>query len=325
MRFRTKQRPKGLLTRRHQLHLTMMLIALGIVLIGSRIVGKPEFWATAFPAVAAEQTAISRTALRPDYSGDEPKRLPEELRDVIRDNVIGVTAEEWRAWGVSLSYAEELQKQNKKETPVDLRTAKYALLMGAPDHCRGRPWTVTGALRRMTRETTHHSKLGPIKVVDAWLTLPDSGDGLVHVISRSANGDLEFLDDYGKDPPQVTLTGYFFKREAYASQAETGLSIAPLFLADSISEVPQPAATARRSDQLTPWLSWLALGVCGAIVVVVWSFMLSDAAHKRQRTHALTRLPPSPSFDGVDAESPREMLQHMEVATDSGSTPSAHD
>ena len=322
MRFRTKQRPKGLLTRRHQLHLTMMLVALLLVLTGSRIVAKPDFWATLFPAVAAEQNAITQT-LRPDYSGHVAKRLPEELRDVIRDNVIGVTAEEWRAWGVSLSYAEELHKQIKEETTVNLRAAKYALLMDAPDHCRGRPWTVTGALRRITRETTHHSKLGPIKVVDAWLTLPDSGDGLVHVISRSADGDLEFLNDYGKDPPQVTLTGYFFKREAYASQAETGLSIAPLFLAGSISEVPRPAVTASRSDQLTPWLTWLALGICVAIGVVVWSFMLSDAAHKGQRTHELTRLPPSPSFDGVDAESPCEMLQHMELATDSGFAPSA--
>jgi len=243
--------------------------------------------------------------------------LEAELQDVIQENVMGVRAEEWKAWAVSLHQAEDLAERSRTGESLRLPSAKYALLMDAPKDCRGLAWRVTGTLRRMTRERVTNQNLGELNVVDAWLTLPDSGDGLVHVVTRFADADIPLRQDFGDDAPEVTLTGYFFKREAYASGSSDGVSIAPLVLAGGISKVKLPAVMHTRSDQLTPWLGWLAVITCSGLGLVIWSFLASDAVNRGQRTHELTRLPPAPSFEGVDAESPHEMLQHLEATSQS--------
>lgn len=298
-------------------------MALAAVLIGSRMVGRPEFWARMFPdePVASQDGdavgVVSQTVYRPELSS-EPAAAPlaPELKGIIQDNVMGVRAEEWKAWAVSLRQAEDLVEHTRAGDAKRQPAAKYALLMDAPEDCRGLAWQVTGTLRRLTRERVVNRNLGEVNVVDAWLTLPDSGDGLVHVVSRFADDDIPFRQDFGDDAPDVTLTGYFFKREAYASASDEGMSIAPLFLAGGISKVKLPAVQHTRSDQLTPWLGWLAVVTCTGLGLVVWSFLASDAVNRGQRTHELTRLPPSPSFEGVDAESPYETLQHLEAAAE---------
>ncbi len=333
VRFRTTQRPHGLLSRRHQVRLLLLLLALAAVLGGRRIVGRPDFWKPLFDggeAVTGTEppAPVSHAVRRPVYEDParENARIPElsqELRDVVRDNVIGVTAEEWKAWGVSLKYAEDLQRLLESQPDLSVPQVRYALLMNVPDDCRGRPWRVTGTLRRMTRETVRHSRLGEVPVLDAWLTLPDSGSGLVHVVSRDADRDLPVQERYEQDPPIVTLTGYFLKREAYPSHTESGLSIAPLILAGKISRVPEPAAVTTRSDQLTEWLSWLAVITCGGLGLVIWTFLASDAGHRSERTYELTRLPASPSFDGIDAVSPEDLLSRLEDSAATGSVPEA--
>ncbi len=323
MRFRTRQQPRGVIPRKHQVRLTLMLMGLAAVLIGSRLFGKPEFWARMFPdeAVASVENSavnvVSRTVFRPELTS-EPVAIPlaAELQDVIRDDVMGVRAEEWKAWAFSLRLAEDLVEQSRAGEVLRLPSAKYALLMDAPENCRGRAWQITGTLRRMTRERVMNRNLGEMTVIDAWLTLPDSGDGLVHVVSRFADDDIPLQQDFGKNAPEVSLMGYFFKREAYASASEDGASIAPLILAGGISKVKLPEVVHTRSDQLTPWLGWLAVVTCTGLGLVIWSFLASDAVHRGQRTHELTRLPPSPSFEGVDAESPHEMLQHLEATAE---------
>lgn len=332
MRFRTRQQPRGVIPRKQQLRLTLMLMALAAVLLGSRMVGKPEFWEHMFPeeglvaAGAAAQNVVSQTVHRPELTrGSAAVALAPELQDVIQDNVMGVRAEEWKAWAYSLRLAEDLVDQARTGESLHLPSAKYALLMDAPEDCRGLAWKVSGTLRRMTRERVDNQKLGEMNVVDAWLTLPDSGDGLVHVVSRFADEDLPLGQDFGDDAPEVTLTGYFFKREAYASASSQGMSIAPLILSGGISEVKLPDVVQTRSDQLTPWLGWLAVLTCTGLALVIWSFLASDAANRGQRTHELTRLPPAPSFEGVDAESPYETLQQLEAAAEPSGFELAHD
>jgi len=305
-----------------------MLLCLAVVLIGTKVAGKPAFWSKLFPdpaAVVEDVTQVApphgdvstQTTMRPDFrSASSAPRLSPKLRDVIKDNVVGVTSEEWRAWGFSLQKAEEIAEQQRAGELPRQPTARYALLMGAPEDCRGKAWTVTGTLRRMTRATISNQNLRERTVLDAWLTLPDSGDGLVHVVLADKDNDIPLGTDFGNDAPEVTFTGYFFKREAYSSQAAGGLSLAPLFLAGSISRVPVPVALRTRSDQLTPWLTWLVGVTCAGMVIVIWSFVASDAAHRSERTHELTRLPSSPSFEGVDAESPYETLQQLEAVAE---------
>ncbi len=228
----------------------------------------------------------------------------------IDDDVLGVTSDETRAWFETMRLAERITSEHADLLPA----ARYALFMDAPDACRGRAWTLTGKLRRLTKERLTNDTTEYSNVDDAWLTLPDSGDGLVHVVALQAARDLPFAETFADEAPNVTVSGYFFKREAYASAADSGISIAPLLLAGTITRTPTPVATSSRADQLTPWLGWLAVITCGGLGLVVWSFATSDAANRGQRTHELTRLPPSPSFEGISAETPYEMLHHLESA-----------
>ena len=318
MRFRTKEQPRGLIARKHQIRLTLMLVALGLVLIGSRIVGREDFWTHLFPdshpplTPDSGQQVVNHTTLPPAPASGTARILGDDLRNSIVDNVIGVNASETRAWFVSMGLAERLTVQQKRQLP----TARYALLMDAPDVCRGRAWTLRGKLRRLTKEKLTDDSTKYENVFDAWLTLPDSGDGLVHVIALVADPNLPLLEELDDNPPDVTVSGYFFKREAYASRADGGLSIAPLLLVGSISEVQLPVTTATRADQLTPWLGWLAGLICGALGLVIWSFVSSDAVNRRQRTYELTQLPVAPSFEGLMIKSPHETLHQLETAAE---------
>lgn len=294
----------------------LMLMTLGLVLIGSRIAGKAEFWAKLFPDTSAANTTaddhprLNHTVFRPEPGKAEVQVLREDLIRSISDNQIGVSSDETTAWFVSMELANRLTEKQIRTLPK----ARYAQFMDAPEECRGRPWKLTGTLRRLTRETLTNPSAEYGEVVDAWITLQDSGDGLVHVVARSATADLPFSTKFEQHPPEVTVSGYFFKREAYASGTDSGLSIAPLFLAGTISGVQLPGAAGSRADRLTPWLVWLALITCGTLGLVIWSFTASDAANRSQRSHQLTRLPVSPSFEGVHMETPRETLLQLESA-----------
>ena len=298
-----------------------MLVTLGLVLIGGKVVGRAEFWARMFPddsptrAAQSSETVVNHTTLRPDPRADAVSILRDDLRDSIADNVIGVSADETKAWFVSMGLAQRLTVQQTNRLPK----ARYALLMDAPDDCRGRAWTLTGTLRRLTKEKLTNDSMEIQNVVEAWLSLPDSGDGLVHIVALDAH-DLPFAEKFEKDPPEVTVSGYFFKREAYASSADGGLSIAPLLLAGSIARVPSPYSAETRADLLTPWLGWLAAVTCGALGLVIWSFVASDATNRSQRSHELTRLPASPSFEGVIIETPHETLHQLEMAAEAGAS-----
>jgi hypothetical protein len=322
LRFRTKQKPYGLMSRKLQLRLTVMLVTLGLILVATKVVGRPEFWAKMFPdsqpaeSVDSDEVLVDHMTMRPELNAGgtttSVRVLREDLQNSIEDDVVGVSAAETKAWGRSMELAERITSKQAKHLPI----ARYALMMDAPNDCRGRAWKITGTLRRMTEEKLTNRSLDYPKIVDAWLTLPDSGNSLVHVVALQSARTLPFAAEFGQDAPEVTISGYFFKREAYASSAEAGLSIAPLLLAGSISPVPMPVSTATRADQLTPWLGWLAVFTCGTLAIIVWSFAFSDVANRRKRTHELTRLPASPSFEGVTIATPYETLHELETAAE---------
>ncbi len=321
MRFRTKQKPRGLIARKDQIRLTLMLLALGLVLVGSKVTGRTDIWARMFPETQPadttdSETVITHTTHRPELTADSPESpvriLRDDLRSSIEDDVIGVSVAESKAWFVSMGLAERITAIEARKLPQ----ARYALLMDAPDDCRGQAWNVTGTLRRLAKEKLTNTSTEYQNVVDAWLTLPDSGDGLVHVVALQAARDLPFAAEFDQEGPKVTLSGYFFKREAYASGAEGGLSIAPLLLAGSLSKVPAPVTTATRAGELTPWLGWLTFFTCATIALIVWSFASSDAINRGQRTHTITRLPSSPSFEGLQVETPHETLHQLETTAE---------
>ena len=324
MRFRTRQKPRGLLNRRDQIRLTLLILALGVVIVSMNVARRPRFWSRVFPEQSAESlygepygravlSAEIRTVLRPDFETGSLSEwlaatVPNDLLATIEDNVIGVGADEARAYLVTLRLAEKISS----EAAAQLPPVHYALLMDSPAACRGKAWKVTGTLRRLSMESLSEDRFGVSRVVEAWLSLPDSGSRLVRVVALEKDPELREGVQPKENPPQVQLSGYFFKKQAYAASGG-GLRIAPLLLADRISLIPEPEVTTVRSDQLTPWLGWLTVITCCSIGLVVVAFAVSDAGNRRLRIHELTQLPTTTSFDGVDVVSPAESLSALEI------------
>ncbi len=368
MRFRTKQRPRGLLRPSDQVRLTLLVVGFGIVLLGFRVAKTPEVWNTLFgeprQTASAATTAngaqaadidaensgnslradeffatTSDSAPPPDNSPAEARddsqpaadgthstqkpaihqdtvvptlaagvlTMPDELLRTIRDDVIGVNADEAVAYYAALKMAALI----KPEAAEKLPGGSFALFMDAPNASRGKAFTIDGQLRRLTAMNRAVNEFGVGTLYDAWVTTADSGDRLLHVVAMTADESLKPAESYGKNPPDVRFTGYFFKREGYATR--DSVSVAPLFLTATLQRIPEPVALATRSDQLTPYLGWLAVAVCAGIAFVMWSFLVSDSRNQQSRIRQLTRLPSSASFDGVSSVSVNETLHQLEA------------
>lgn len=260
--------------------------------------------------------------------------VPDELLKTVKDNVIGVHSTESQAYYAAMKMASLMVEKNASKAP----RGAYALFMDSPDSTRGRAFRMTGRLRRLSVIRGTANSAGATRLYDAWLTSDDSGDGLVHVVTMAANKvlaarlnrlversvDQKLTESVqnkiegntvqfpGPDPPIVNFTGYFFKIEAYASKQDSGISLAPLFVAGVLHEAPVVVASSTRGEQMTPYIGWLALFVTAGVLLMIWSFTMSDVAHTQTRSHQLTKLPAVASFEDITAVTVVESLSKLE-------------
>lgn len=364
VRFRTTQRPRGLLKPGDQKRLSLLIVGFGVILVCFSVARRPEFWKRLFPEttpvesvqqtetsdniVAAPeparptinhdeffagavdaQDAVSVTTKRIAYDETEAvaekmdsnsiPRVPAELLRTVKDDVIGVHSTESEAYFAAIKMASRFAEKKNVKKAAD---GAYALFMDSPNGSRGMAWNISGKLRKLSIVKGRSNAFGISLVYDAWLTTADSGDQLVHAVAMKADGRLTTLIkdttpdrsvEFGiKDAPDVQFTGYFFKREGYASNK--GISLAPLFLVGTLHDVPPVVASSNRADELTPYLGWLAVFICGGVLFMVWSFAMSDVAHSQTRTHQLTKLPAVASFDEVTSVSVSDALGELEMS-----------
>lgn len=335
--------------------LTLMVVGFGLILFGFTVVRKPVFWAWMFPedskvaepAAADEQVqpeiTPADTALNPDEfivgsantadgthaamripyaeseSNSEPgiPRVPTDLLRTIKDDVIGVHSTEAEAYYASMKLAAKVEQRRELKAP----RGTYALFMDSPAGSRGVAWKITGQLRRLSEVDGGSNSFGVGKLYDAWLTTPDSGNQLVHVVASATDGKLAkylkqssngSIDFPVASPPEVTCTAYFFKREGYASSTNSGISRAPMLVAGTLRHIPVRVVTSTRADELTPYLGWLTVVICMGIVFMVWSFTMSDAAHSQTRAHQLTKLPAHATFEDISVVTISEALGQMQ-------------
>lgn len=267
--------------------------------------------------VSARKPAFAQMETEtPGNPGDAIPVVPADLLRTVKDDVIGVHSEESEAYFATMLMASRFA-ENKKYRPA--AKGAFALFMDSPNGSRGVPWRIEGRLRRLSRVKGRANSFGVTLLYDAWLTTPDSGDQLIHAVAlkaddqfarRVAQADDQTVIYSLKDAPEVRFTGYFFKREGYANQYE-GVSLTPLFLVGRLHDVPAPVVTEGKAAQLTPYLGWLALIICCAVGMILWSFAASDGAHAQTRTHQLTKLPAVASFEDVTSMSVAESLQEL--------------
>lgn len=334
----------------------MLIVGVGVVLFGFSVVKRPAFWQWMFPEekpiVQAESTTdvasspnnhlhpdefvlsdtgnkgiitSEHSARRISYDGNrtsetsrpEIPRVPDELLKTIKDDVIGIHSGEAEAYFAAMKLAAKVEQRRE----LNARRGSYALFMDSPNGSRGIAWQISGRLRRLSEVSGRTNAFGVGTLYDAWISTPDSGNELVHVVAMSTDKALSnslkrsknrTVDFPVKNPPDVRCTAYFFKREGYASSTNAGISLAPLLVAGTLHDIPPKVVTSTRADQLTPYIGWLTVAVCVGIVFMVWSFVMSDQQHTQTRTHQLTKLPVRASFEDVSAITVTEALGQMQ-------------
>lgn len=240
---------------------------------------------------------------------------PPALTSAIRDDVLGILSAETTSLYGTLRLAQKVFRGRRSEIPE----GRYAVFMEAPEACRGKPFRIRGRLRRLTRAVLPESaqSYGIARAWEAWISTPDSGRRLVHIITYTIDPGLPIGESLDKDrAPDVELAGYFFKREGYAAKGVDGLGfpeLAPLLISDRIARAPAPP-TATTAEEMNPWLMWIASGVSVCILAVLWKFHSADHDFRGTHTHSLTLPPMKPSFEGVTAVPIHQMLQDMEQA-----------
>ena len=238
--------------------------------------------------------------------------VPPVLTRTIRDDVLGVLSSEMAAWFGTLRMSQRLKKHDLQTLPE----AQFTLFMDSPQSCRGRAFTLRGRLRRLTPFVIDQSSesFGLKSAYDAWISTRDSGNQLVHVVAVSADAGLPNPESDGVAAPDVEMTGYFFKREGYAAHGKTGegeLGLTALFLAGRIHYLP-PQKSVSRASEMNPWMTWIGIGVCCGVMLLVWQFQIADSRFRETRTHQLTTLPVRATFDDIEVRTVHEALQEMQ-------------
>jgi hypothetical protein len=353
MRFRSRGQPRGLMLARERRRMTLVLGGAVLVAVAVTLSGKSAWLTQMFsqePAPVPKSTAVAESLLGnndlqsdeflfvPNESADGSRdyakmidrvgaaqmetvrsagqsgfgEVPEKLTRTIRDDVIGVLSTEAEAWFGTLRLAERISPEQQLLLPE----GQFSLFMDSPQSCRGKAYTIRGRLRRLIRAPLPSSAetFGVKSAYDAWISTRDSGNELVHVVALSADPGLPLTEHTGKTPPDVELTGYFFKREGYAAKGSDGqgeLALTPLLLASRIRFVPVRTIVTR-ADEMNPWLMWISIGVCCGVLVLIWQFQTSDRVFRGTRTHQLTILPVKASFEGVEAITVQQALRDMQ-------------
>lgn len=353
MRFRSRGKSGGETLVRSQRRMTLLVVGIGLVVLLVSSTGKSSFFSDLFsnaPVKIPQPPAVSQSLLATDtLRADEFRVVPTEANGIasqysslldregiadmesgvqtdvtgvavipqvltrtIRDNVLGVLSSEMPAWFGTLRMSQKLKKSDLQTLPE----AQFTLFMDSPQSCRGRAFTLRGRLRRLTPFAIDQSSqsFGLKSVFDAWISTRDSGNQLVHVVAVSADAGLPNPESEGVAAPDVEMTGYFFKREAYAANGKTGegeLGLTALFLAGRIQYLPPQKAVSRASE-MNPWMTWIGIGVCCGVMLLVWQFQISDTRFRETRSHQLTTLPVRATFDDIEVRTVQEALQEMQ-------------
>lgn len=255
-------------------------------------------------------------------SADNSEDAPATLTQDVRDDVLGVLSGETEALFGTLKLAQKVFPQKYRQMPE----ASYPVVMTAPEACRGKPFLLRGRLRRLTAAPLPQSanSWGIRSAWDAWISTPDSGNQLVHVLALSADPGLPVTESTGRAAPEIELGGYFFKREGYAARGKDGtgdLALTPLFLTDRIRTIPAVVVVSR-ADELRPWLTWGAGLLCFTVVAIILAFNYSDKLFQRTRAHQLTLQSVRPEFENIVAVTVEQSLAAMEQNARQNADPS---
>lgn len=209
----------------------------------------------------------------------------------VRDNTLGIRHDEGDAFYRVLAHASRVPvRELEKAGATDVL---YINLMTEPDRYRGERITIQGDLWRLYEFQAGPNPFGLKVLYEAWIFTADSGTHPYRVVFTKLPKELEPGENLRKP---VRVTGYFFKREGYASNG--GMHVAPTLLAQRVIPYLPPNATPP-TDAIVPYMIGLITAVGLAFLVTLFSFAISD---RRAAKATIERelAAGTPSFAGID-------------------------
>lgn len=292
MRFRVSDKTPVYLSRRFQLRLMSILVgcaALALLL--------PSLWTRPDekkPAPADPNAAIDYGVQLDEVaplSNDEFRLVPDDplekspqpttregsagdaylnpaMLSGVRDNTLGIRHDEAEA------YYRILRKLRETPGTILERAARtdllYVNLMTDSENLRGELVSIVGDLRRLSRLPPSPPDAYDGPLYEGWVFTADSGTHPYRVVTTSLPEKMATGDSM-KIP--VRVTGYFFKREGY--ETEAGLHVAPTLLAKRIQYHRTPR-TPPPDAGIMPFMLGVVGAVTLALLVTLVSFVISD-------------------------------------------------
>lgn len=234
----------------------------------------------------------------PDLGTDKtPRRRPPSSSKrgiqadltAVRDHMLGVRYDESPAFF-------DLLEETRRTVPEDLDArvrldVQYANLMADPANYRGQAVALAGELWRLTPFRAARNRHGLDTLYEAWIVTPDSAPHAYRVVTSQLGPGLQ-PGETGRVP--VFVTGYFFKREGFATPS--GVETAPMILATQLNwdeTMANPAGMAA----FPPWMMGLIIAGGLILAATLVSLTLSERRSERRapryeplRTETLTAL-----------------------------------
>jgi hypothetical protein len=292
MKINTSKNPNRFLSRKAQFQLFMLVALLGFIIIAMKKTAEPEFWYWMFPPEASseEKDRPDNSSPRQEiqtfkFSSEETETsnvrnsLPIDFSS-IKDDSLGVRHDEA---GIYYSLLQKISSLSEKEIQKEtLKGISYSILNEHPEDYRGQLIEIQGNLRGLTLlplaglsldESPQRGDNEEARYYEGWVFTRSSGVNPYRVVCASTDQSLPLKQSY-HEPIPVKVTGYFFKKQAYASQ--NGLNSAPLILADKIHLHIIRKTELQPISRFQKPLIWFVLIFSAALIFTFWSYKRSD-------------------------------------------------
>ncbi len=216
--------------------------------------------------ISRDQDRRVETARRELTTLDRGASVNPRLLEVVTDNTVNLRYEERDVYFRMLQLAEETPLSRQEEFAADFREQRrlenpryatrqpaefepFADLFQNPDEYRGRPVSLRGVLRKLTKFDPGPNTLGMEEAYEGWLYTHDAQGHPTVVVFTSKPQNLPVGGDLTEE---IRVTGYFLKMYGYEAQDRTRK--APLLMAGEIEWRPSPETDVARSPSLETYL-----------------------------------------------------------------------
>jgi len=257
-----------------------------------------------------------------DTSLDEGASIHPKLMKTVKDNTVGVRFEERQAYLCTLRlahdvplrrlerFAAEMRAERRESTPSYQQRRledfpQFVDLFTRPDYYRGRPVTLHGIMRKVTKFDVGENSLDIGQVYEGWVYTPDSQGNPAVVVFTSKDERLPVKGDIQEE---VEFTGYFFKMYGY--DAHDTARKAPLILAGDVVCIPHPEHHVYR--QLG--IEWYAVAT---LAFLVGWYLVWQMTRQEMRPRPLPKVEPDfKHFPPLDHPAPDPFLPRSIVETE---------